>query len=681
MSAQILKRIAYFADKAIEIKMEIKTEVFGKYILLDKIAAGGMAEIYLAKAPGAENVSKFLAIKRILPQYSNNHEFIEMFKEEAKIAIHLAHANVVSIIEFGEQSGLFYLAMQYVDGKNLRQSLNRFKKEKKYFTLPQVVHIIKESAKGLDHAHRCVDGTSGTPLNITHRDISPQNIMISYDGEVRIIDFGIAKAESKIESTRAGTLKGKFGYMSPEQAEGYEVDFRTDIFSLGIVLWELLAQDRLFVSNNEINTLKKIRECHVPSLRKLDPNIPQELERITNKALARDRTLRYQSAEELAQDLQVFLNKHYPEFTSRDLSQNLKTIFNDERDESRKKMMEYAKVTLPPMDEKTEYVSDKTNTITETDASGSRSFANANSPPAEERNDGAPQNLTSSKKLALNFETNNIDNFNLEFDRVGLVHAKKARPRVGAGTNSKISNTHSAYSTLSSHTNPLVLRRKRAQYTKYATYALVLLAIGGYFFYNPNQYQQAISFSHGLIDNETTVSSESDKSQNPEKSAAAETKLTPEAPFFNLLVTSIPSGAEISVDDKQTGVFTPGQVRVPINKAYNLKLDMEGFLSETKSLITIKQGDELRVTLKKKETAYINVTVAGGEAAIYVNGKKISDKTTVVKYPINANTSIKVQAYNPVQKKYAEKFVEVPAGEVMPIILNLLEQRAPTNKK
>ena len=660
--------------------MDIKTEIFGKYILLDKIAAGGMAEIYLAKAPGAENVSKFLAIKRILPQYSNNHEFIEMFKEEAKIAIHLAHANVVSIIEFGEQSGLFYLAMQYVDGKNLRQALNRFKKEKKYFSLPQVVHIIKEAAKGLDHAHRCVDGTTGSPLNITHRDISPQNIMLSYDGEVRIIDFGIAKAESKIETTRAGTLKGKFGYMSPEQAEGYEVDFRTDIFSLGIVLWELLAQDRLFVSNNEINTLKKIRECHIPSLRKLDPNIPQELERITNKALARDRTLRYQSAEELAQDLQVFLNKHYPEFTSRDLSQNLKTIFTDEREESRQKMIAYSKIRLPIMDEKTEYVSETTNTVTETDAAGDRAFSNAYKAPDNERDDGLPANLTSteSRKLDLNPD-NNIENFNLKFDRVDLVHStRRKRPSYSEGTHSKISSsihTHSSYQ----NTGLVLARRRKSRLTKLAAFMVVAIAVGFYLYSNPEKYQQITSYADEILGNQTSISSET----TPETKGKGQqnTATEPEGAFYNLLVTSIPSGASIILDDKETGVFTPGQIRVPVNKAYTLKLEKDGYLVETKSLITAKQGDELRVTLKKKQSAFISVTVIGGPAGIYVNGKKISDKSVVVRHPVTANTSIKVQAYNPAQKKYAEKVIELNPGAVSQITLNLNEQRTPSNRK
>lgn len=663
--------------------MDIKTEIFGKYILLEKIATGGMAEIYLAKAPGAENVSKFLAIKRILPQYSNNHEFIEMFKEEAKIAIHLAHSNVVSIHEFGEQSGLFYLAMQYVDGKNLRQTLNRFKKEKKYFSLPQVIHIIKESAKGLDHAHRCVDGTTGAPLNITHRDISPQNIMLSYEGEVRIIDFGIAKAESKIETTRAGTLKGKFGYMSPEQAEGYEVDFRTDIFSLGIVLWELLAQDRLFVSNNEINTLKKIRECHIPSLRKLDPNIPQELERITNKALARDRTLRYQSAEEMAQDLQIFLNKHYPEFTARDLSQGLKSIFNDEREDTRKKMIEYAKVQLPVLDEKTQYISENTNTITETDRTGDKSFVNAHRAPDDERHDGNPANYTESKKLEIDLNKN-IDNFNLQFDRADLVHSTRKRTRrYSDNTNSKISNVHTTFQTNSSYQNPTLIKQRNARITKYVTYILIIIGVGYYFYLNPDKFDQVVAYTNEFMDNQTSVSSETNT--NPQKEEEGQTKedivANPNATFFNLLVTSIPSGAHIIVDDLETGVFTPGQVRVPANKPYSLRIEKDGFLMETKSLITVKQGDELRITLKKKETGYINVSVIGGAAAIYVNGKKISDKSPVIKHPVVANTTLKVQAYNPTDKKYVEKVLEVSPGMVTQVNLDISEQRAPTNKK
>jgi serine/threonine protein kinase len=323
-------------------------EAFGKYVLLEKLATGGMAEVFLARGMGTAGIGKFFAIKRILPQYADSPEFIEMFKDEAKIAINLNHSNIVSIHEFGVEKGQFFLVMDYVEGRNMRQILNKMKKSALNFTLDQIVFMIKEVAAGLDHAHRCIDGSTGRPLNITHRDMSPQNIMVSFEGEVKIVDFGIAKAESQLETTRAGTLKGKFGYMSPEQAEGQPVDLRTDIFSLGIVMWELLANDRLFVANNEINTLRKIRDCQIPSLRKINPNIHSELERIVQKALARDRNLRYQTGAALHRDLNRFLNRQYPDFSAQDFSVFVKSVFSDEILSLRKRLVEYTKVNLTP---------------------------------------------------------------------------------------------------------------------------------------------------------------------------------------------------------------------------------------------------------------------------------------------------------------------------------------------
>ncbi len=317
-------------------------ETFGKYTLLEKIASGGMAEVYLSNLKGAGGVNKFVGIKRILPQFSDNQEFINMFKEEAKIAVNLNHSNIVSIFDFGIEKKQFYLVMEYVEGKNLRQVLNELKKQNQYFTLEQIIYIAKETAAGLDHAHRCIDGATGKPLNITHRDMSPQNIMVSYEGEVKIIDFGIAKAETQLEATRAGTLKGKFGYMSPEQADGYPVDSRTDIFSLGIVVWELLANTRLFSGSSEPEILRKIKDCQIPSLRKLNPNIPAELEKIVLKALVKDKNLRYQTAAAFHRDLNRFLNTQYPEFSTHDFSIFIKTILAQYYQSQRKKMIEFA---------------------------------------------------------------------------------------------------------------------------------------------------------------------------------------------------------------------------------------------------------------------------------------------------------------------------------------------------
>nr|HRO67919.1 serine/threonine-protein kinase [Pseudobdellovibrionaceae bacterium] len=319
-------------------------ERFGKYILLEKLAAGGMAEIYLAKSLGAQGVNKFLAVKRILPQFCENPEFKEMFREEAKLSVNLRHSNVVPIFDFGEERNQFYIVMDYVEGRNLRQILNELKRQQIQFSVEQIAYVVREAAAGLDHAHRCIDGSTGRPLNIIHRDISPQNVMISFDGEVKIIDFGIAKAETQLEATKAGTLKGKFGYMSPEQADGQNIDVRTDIFSLGIVLWELLANDRLFTASSEAAILRKIRDCQVPSIRKINPNVPPELEKIVNKVLAKDPNLRYQTAAALHKDLNRFLNTQFPDFNSQDFAVFIKNAFAQSYQESKRKLVEYAKV-------------------------------------------------------------------------------------------------------------------------------------------------------------------------------------------------------------------------------------------------------------------------------------------------------------------------------------------------
>lgn len=376
-------------------------EQFGKYLLLEKLATGGMAEVFLARGSGAGGIGKFFAIKRILPQYADSPEFVDMFKDEAKIAINLSHSNIVSIHEFGVEKGQFFLVMDYVEGRNLRQIMNKIKKSNLQFSLDQIVYMTKEVAAGLDHAHRCIDGSTGKPLNITHRDMSPQNIMVSFEGETKVVDFGIAKAESQIETTRAGTLKGKFGYMSPEQAEGQAVDLRTDIFSLGIVLWEMLANDRLFVANNEINTLRKIRDCQIPSLRKINPNIQPELERIVQKALARDRNLRYQTAAALHRDLNRFLNRQYPDFSPQDFAVFIKSAFADEILSLRKRLVDYTKVNGRPQasqeyDDKTSLVDTNTSSLVVTASSASRSM-NLEDPGGFNSGDGSPSNISISE--------------------------------------------------------------------------------------------------------------------------------------------------------------------------------------------------------------------------------------------------------------------------------------------
>ena len=306
-------------------------EKFGDYTLLKKIASGGMAEILLAvdRDPTGGNAGRFVVIKRALTQYSNNEEFASMFKNEGQLACNLKHSNIVSVYEFGVDSHQLYLCLEHISGKNLREMTKKLNSTKKPIPIEHSIHIVKEVASGLDYAHNAVDSHSGKPFNLIHRDVSPQNIMLSYDGDVKLIDFGIAKlADSNL--TQAGHLKGKFGYMSPEQAQGDNLDNQTDIFSLGIILWELLANERLFAHKNEMTSLKKIKACNIPDIQKINPKVSLNLANIVNKALAKNKNSRYKTASELEKDLNIFLNMNYPEFVRRDFVNFVKGMYAKE---------------------------------------------------------------------------------------------------------------------------------------------------------------------------------------------------------------------------------------------------------------------------------------------------------------------------------------------------------------
>jgi len=277
-------------------------EKFGQYILLEKIGSGGMAELFKAKKIGIEGFERVLAIKRILPHLSSDEEFITMFIDEAKLIARLSHKNITHIYDFGRIEQNYYIAMEYIRGKDLRSALRRCHETNLKFPLPLAIFIAKEIASGLSYAHRQKD-SMGQGLNIIHRDISPQNILISYDGDVKVVDFGIAKASSHSRTT-TGVLKGKLSYMSPEQAWGRPIDHRSDIFSLGIVLYEMLTGERLFKGDAEINTLEKVRAARIDPLpSSFNIELSAGLEQKILKALAKETSERYQDASEMEADL------------------------------------------------------------------------------------------------------------------------------------------------------------------------------------------------------------------------------------------------------------------------------------------------------------------------------------------------------------------------------------------
>ena len=320
---------------------------FGKYLLVDRIAVGGMAEVYTAKSFGVEGFEKILAIKRILPTMAEDEDFIQMFIDEAKIAGQLTHANIVPIYELGKIGDSHYIAMEYVWGKDLLQIMNRFRKMRKQMPASMGAWIGAKMCEGLDYAHRKKD-RSGRGLGIIHRDVSPQNCLVSYEGQVKMIDFGIAKAASRNTKTQAGVLKGKFGYMSPEQVRGLPVDHRSDIFAVGTCLYEMLTTERLFVGESDFSTLEKVRNAQVPALSLQVPDIPKELEDIVMKALARDVENRWQSAAEMQEALQRFIARERPPFGTSKLAAWMRTAFAPEMAKEKQRLDSFAKIGPPP---------------------------------------------------------------------------------------------------------------------------------------------------------------------------------------------------------------------------------------------------------------------------------------------------------------------------------------------
>ena len=259
---------------------------FGKYEFIEKIGTGGMAEVFLAKSRGAEGLEKILVLKRILPEFTSNRRFVDMFISEAKIAMELNHPNIVQIFDFGKVESDFFLAMEFVDGSDLAQLLNAGRQSGSGLSFGDAVFVGVEIAKGLDYAHRRQDHYS-TPLNIVHRDISPQNILVSREGAVKIVDFGIAKASSVTDET-PHVVKGKFSYMSPEQASGRRVDQRSDIFSLGVVLFEILCGRPLFKHTNQEETMSLVKSAIVPDISSLNAEIPEALVELMYRILSLD---------------------------------------------------------------------------------------------------------------------------------------------------------------------------------------------------------------------------------------------------------------------------------------------------------------------------------------------------------------------------------------------------------
>ncbi len=304
------------------------TYFLGRYRVVDEIGIGGMASVHLARMDGPGGFQKWVAIKRIHPHLVEDQTFIHMFLDEARIAARISHSNVATVFDLGEHEDTYWIAMEYLHGEPLREVMRRT--EELAAPMPPEIgcRVIADAAEGLHAAHELL-GKNGEKLGLVHRDVTPHNLFVTYDGVTKVVDFGIAKFSSRMSSTRAGTLKGKLAYMSPEQVHGEGIDRRTDIFALGVVLWELTTGQRLFRMESDLDTLAKVQECNVPRPSSIVRGYPIDLEKIVMKALSKNRGERFKTAREFSRALQSLLMRRGLFVASDEVAAYMKQIFDD----------------------------------------------------------------------------------------------------------------------------------------------------------------------------------------------------------------------------------------------------------------------------------------------------------------------------------------------------------------
>ncbi len=292
-----------------------------RYTITERLDHGGMAEVFRGVAESMEGFKKSVAIKRILPNLTKNQKFVSMFLDEARLSLFLQHANIVQVFDISRTpDNAYFLVMEFVDGCNLKSLIERQKAKGKRMEVAHTIYIMMECCKALQYAHALEHPETNEPLGIVHRDISPPNILLSKNGEVKLVDFGLAKATSAVESTDPGVVKGKFSYLSPEAASGLEVDQRADVFAVGIILWELFTSRRLFYGDTDYQTVELVRQARVPSLSAINPEIEPELEQVVRKSLARDPEERYHNASDLGDALAQYLFSRRMKVTARDIA-------------------------------------------------------------------------------------------------------------------------------------------------------------------------------------------------------------------------------------------------------------------------------------------------------------------------------------------------------------------------
>jgi len=326
-----------------------RTQRLGRYHLTERIAYGGMAEIFRGFTYDADGFRRDVAIKKLLPHYVEDQQFKDMLTDEQKLVSHLRHPNIAEVFELAEVGDTLLVVMEYVDGKDLRSVVERGRQRTLFLQLDDIAYVMARAVDGLHHAHMARDD-QGDPLRIVHRDFSPSNILVGYDGTVKICDFGIAKATHNRVQTKTGIIKGKVKYMSPEQAFGRKLDWRSDIFSAGSVLYELCTGEAPFQAANEIDLIFAVRDAAPRPVRDLNREIPGRLATVIDKSMSRSRSGRYQTSMEFRDALLGFLREFNPTYRRTKLSRFLKKLWAEEIEQELRAMEDFV-LAAPEPDE------------------------------------------------------------------------------------------------------------------------------------------------------------------------------------------------------------------------------------------------------------------------------------------------------------------------------------------
>ena len=305
-----------------------------RYRITERIAAGGMAEVFKGVAESLQGFRKNVAIKRVLPALTKNTKFVTMFLDEARLSLFLQHANIVQVFDIGHADDTYFIVMEFVDGVDLKAIMEWRRRIGRRLTIGQTIYMTMEVCKGLAYAHDLTHPETGESLGIVHRDVSPANVLISRNGEIKLADFGLAKAASQVESTDPGVVKGKMSYLSPEAARGENVDQRADIFSVGILLYEMLTSKRLFYGDTDYQTVELVRNAKIPPIATQNPEVEPEFEEICRKALARRMEDRFQTATDLQDALAHYQFSRGLKMIQRDIADLVRACIEDQATQS-----------------------------------------------------------------------------------------------------------------------------------------------------------------------------------------------------------------------------------------------------------------------------------------------------------------------------------------------------------